>query len=77
MSDSAVKTVVVRGGMASRGLTGAASSELAIVIAAREEGASGGRYSEEDASRRGVDVLELRVEAGRTRFARRKVKNAK
>ena len=43
---------------------------------AREEGPRGGRVWEEEGSRRGVDVVEFWVEGGRTRLARRKVKNA-
>lgn len=50
--------------------------ESIVVIVASEEGPSGGRVWEEEASRRGVDVVEFWVEDGRTRFARRKVKNA-
>ncbi len=46
------------------------------VIAARLEGKRGGRVWEEEASRRGVLVVELYVEGGRTRLLRRKVKNA-
>jgi hypothetical protein len=36
----------------------------------------GGRVWEEEASRRGVEEVEFRGVGGRTRFARRKVKNA-
>jgi hypothetical protein len=46
------------------------------VIVAREDGKSGGRVCEEDGSRRGVEVFEFSVEGGKTRFARKKLKNA-
>jgi hypothetical protein len=45
-------------------------------MVAREEGWRGSRVCEEDGSRRGVELVESAVEGGRTRFARRKVKNA-
>jgi hypothetical protein len=45
-------------------------------MVARLEGPRGGRVCEEEGSRSGVDVVEFRVEEGRTRFARRKEKNA-
>jgi len=46
------------------------------VIVARDEGKSGGSVCEEEGSRRGVEVFELSVEDGKTRFARKKLKNA-
>jgi hypothetical protein len=46
------------------------------VIVAREDGKSGGRVCEDDGSRRGVEVFEFSVEDGKTRFARKKLKNA-
>ena len=50
--------------------------ESIVVMVAREEGPNGGRVWEEEGSRRGVDAIEFWFEEGRTRFARRKVKNA-
>ncbi len=62
--------------MPSSGLVAEATSSSALeVMVAREEGESGGRVWEEEGSRSGVEVFELKVE-GRTRFARRKEKNA-
>ena len=52
------------------------SSSALEVIVASKEGRSGGRVCEDEGSRRGVDVVEFSVEGGRTRFARRKEKNA-
>ena len=52
------------------------SSSALEVMVAREEGNKGGRVCEEDGSRSGVEVVEFRADCGRTRFARRKVKNA-
>jgi hypothetical protein len=46
------------------------------VIVARDDGKRGGRVCEEEGSRRGVDIFEFSVEGGKTRFARRKLKNA-
>jgi S1-C subfamily serine protease len=46
------------------------------VIVARNDGRSGGRVWDEDASRIGVEEVEFSVDGGRTRFARRKVKKA-
>ncbi len=67
----------MRGGMPSRGLVvGATSSSALEVMVASEEGKSGGRVCDEEGSRSGVEVFEFKVEEGRTRFARRKVKNA-
>lgn len=63
--------------MPSRGLGGGTTSSSAFeVIVAREDGSSGGRVCEDEGSRRGVEVFEFSVEGGRTRFARRKEKNA-
>jgi hypothetical protein len=77
LSDSEVKVVVVRGGMSLRGLEmREVSSSVLEVMVASEEGWSGGRVWEDDGSRRGVDVFEFKVDGGRTRFARRKEKNA-
>jgi hypothetical protein len=45
-------------------------------MVARDDGVRGGRVCEEEGSSRGVEVVEFKVEGGRTRFARRKVKNA-
>jgi hypothetical protein len=52
------------------------SSSALEVMVAREEGPSGGRVCDDEGSRRGVEVVEFSVEGGRTRFARRKEKNA-
>lgn len=73
-----MRVVVVRGGTSARGSAGGARSSAVEVMLARDEGGKmrGGRVCEEDGSRRGVLRLELRVEVGRTRFARRKVKKA-
>jgi hypothetical protein len=87
LSSTVVRTVVVRGGMSSRGFVGGVSGVEGVLMASedeedmieREEGGSvwrGGRYWEGYGVRRGVLLLEFRVEVGRTRFARRKVKNA-
>lgn len=62
LSSGVVRVVVVRGGMPSSGLEfwgGGGEEESRDVIVAREEGRSGGRVCEEDASRRGVLVVEL------------------
>lgn len=77
---------MVRGGISSSGfgvgldvVDGVSMGEDEEDMMEREEGGSvwsGGRYCEEKGDRMGVFELELRVEAGRTRFARRKVKNA-
>jgi hypothetical protein len=73
LSSSVVKTLVVRGGISSRGLGGSTTSfSAAELMVAREDRVRGGR----DGSSRGVEVVEFKVEDGRTRFARRKVKNA-
>jgi hypothetical protein len=45
-------------------------------MVARDDGVRGGKVCEEEGSSRGVEVVEFKVEGGRTRFARRKVKNA-
>jgi len=45
-------------------------------MVAREEGKRGGRVCDEEGSRRGVEVFELSVEGGKTRFARKKLKKA-
>jgi len=77
LSDSLVKVVVVRGGMSARGSAGGGRSSAVDIVARLEVGKeSGGRVCEDEASRRGVEEVEFRVEVGRTRFARRKVKNA-
>jgi hypothetical protein len=70
--------MVVRGGMSARGVEGGGrSSEVEVMFAREEEGkARRGSVRGEEGSRRGVEVLEFKVEVGRTRFARRKVKNA-
>jgi hypothetical protein len=47
-----------------------------VVSVASEEGGSDKRVSGEDWLRRGVEGFEFGVEGGRTRFARRKEKNA-
>jgi hypothetical protein len=52
------------------------SSSTAELMVAREDGVRGGRVCEEEGSSRGVEEVEFKVEGGRTRFARRKVKNA-
>jgi len=73
LSPSEVKVVVTRGGTSARGLTGAATSSSALeLIVVSEEEPRGGRVCEEEGSRRGVEVFELSVDGGRTRFARRK-----
>jgi hypothetical protein len=76
LSSSEVREVVVRAGMSARGSEGRGISSPADVMVAREEGWSGGRVPDEEGSRRGVEVLEFRVDGGRTRFARRKEKKA-
>lgn len=69
--------MVVSSGTPSRGLGGRRTSESSAEdMVARLEGPSGGRVCEEKGSRSGVDMVEFRVEGGRTRFARRKKKNA-
>ena len=77
LSSSVVKTLVARGGISSSGLGGSTtSSSTAELMVAREDGVRGGRVCEEEGSSRGVEEVEFKVEGGRTRFARRKVKNA-
>jgi hypothetical protein len=87
LSSSLVRMVVARGGMSSSGFKGGVEGVEGVLTAEeeeedmieREEGGRvcrGGRYCEEYGVRRGVFALEFRVEVGRTRFARRKVKNA-
>ena len=76
LSGSLVRTLVVRGGISSRGLLGAEVGSEMDVMVAREEGVSGGRVWEDDGSRRGVEVFEFKVDGGSTRFARRKEKKA-
>lgn len=63
-------------GTPSRGLGGRMISSSAEDMVARVEGPSGGRVCEDEGSRRGVEVVEFKVEEGRTRFARRKEKKA-
>jgi len=79
-SSAEVKIVVVRGGMSARGSGLKESSEESGKLEfERGEGEGGGRVPEEDGLRRGVEVLEDMAEevgGGRTRLARRKVKNA-
>lgn len=81
-SESSVRMLVVRSGTPSRGLLGAVSSaeSLANEVLESGEGEGGGRVAEEEGLSRGVLVLEdmalIEVGGGRTRFARRKVKNA-
>lgn len=77
LSSSVVKVVVIRVGTPSRGFRdGTGSSSGLEGIVASEETRSSGRVCDDDGWRRGVDVVELSVEDGRTRFARRKEKNA-
>jgi hypothetical protein len=45
-------------------------------MVASEEGSKGGSVWEEEGSRRGVEVLEFKVDCGKTKFARRKEKKA-
>jgi len=45
-------------------------------MVASEDALSGNRVCDEDGSSRGVEVLELSADGGRTRFARRKKKKA-
>jgi hypothetical protein len=77
LSSSLVKVAVVRVGTPSRGLGGSTLSSSGLeVIVASDEARSGGRLWDEEGFRRGVEVFELSVEEGRTRFARRNEKNA-
>jgi len=75
-SVSSVNTPVVRGGTESRGFGVIESSSSARdVISASEDGNSG-KVCEDNGSRSGVEVVEFRLEGGRTRFARRNIKKA-
>lgn len=77
LSSSVVKVVVLSSGTPSRGLGGGTTSSSALdVMVARLDARSGRRVCGDDGSRRGVEVVEFRVEGGRTRFARRKEKKA-
>lgn len=90
LEGGSVRREVVRGGMLSRGLEGAVcwaagcgwevrgeeGVSIEDIVAREEVVRRGGRVWEDEASRRGVDVVELRVEGGRTRLLRRKVKKA-
>lgn len=87
MSASSFRRLVLRGGMPSRGLDGAEvgfgmvegrslSLSREDMVASEDIVRRGGRVCEDEASRRGVDVVEFSVEGGRTRLLRRKVKNA-
>lgn len=77
LSSSAVKVVVTNVGTPSRGFGGGTGSSSGLeVMIASDDARSGGRVCEDDGERRGVEVFELSVEDGRTRFARRKEKNA-
>ena len=77
LSSSVTKILVVSSGTPSRGFCGRAATSSSIdVMFARKEGVSGGNVCEEEGSRRGVEVVELSVDGGRTRFARKKEKNA-
>ena len=62
--------------MSARGLVVCVMVSSADVMVASDEGCRGGSVPDEEGSRRGVELVELRVEGGRTRFARRKEKNA-
>lgn len=76
LSASVMSVVVVSGGISLRGSLEMDLSSSTDVMVAREDGWSGGRVREDEGSRRGVEMFEFRVEGGRTRFARRKEKNA-
>jgi hypothetical protein len=77
LSSSSVNCLVTRGGTPSSGFgAGTTSSSALDVIVAREDGKSGGRLCEEEGCRSGVEIFEFSVEDGKTRFARRKLKNA-
>ena len=52
------------------------SSSARDVMSVSEGGNSGGRICEGNGLRRGVEVVEFKLEGGRTRFARRNVKKA-
>jgi len=76
LSASSVNTPVAKGGIESRGLgIIESSSSERDVISASDEGNSGSEC-EDNGWRSGVDVVEFKLEGGRTRFARRNVKKA-
>lgn len=72
-----VRTDVVRGGISLRGFdVRDRSVSSADVMVARLYGRRGGSDKEEEGWRCGVDQGELEFDSGRTRFSRRKEKNA-
>jgi hypothetical protein len=76
LSAAVVRTVVVRGGIPSRGLGVKGMSSALDVMVASDEGNKGGRVCDDEGSRSGVEVVEFSVDGGSTRLALRKEKKA-